>query len=544
MKTKKLPHLNRVARSQDDACEKALRLMDQGDHNGALAGLDALLIKEPGHLEARLNKGVCLGALGQVEQAARHFHSVHVSAPSHLLTLKLCAQAHDRAKFFDMTLKFWVLYTNAKPDEYEAWSSMARVALRMGKHVPSVMYATQALSLEPQNPNAYNNLGSTLLALERLDDAEQAFQTTIALEPDNSTALSNLALLSFLRGNHKEAVRAYESLLPKLNLEPDALAEFMYRSGFAYLGAGHLKEGWRRLEYGFEVADALARWPQRKFMVPRWTGEPVDDKRLLVWREQGLGDELLFYGVLNELEAMCPNIMVECEPRLVSLLQRSFPRMTVRASTQDTIKDLIDPGCDFHIAAGSLMGIFRNHLDDFKKYRPYIKPNPELVMDFSERLKPYAGKKLVGICWRSGNVNATRIKHYMMLGDFSEILQNPDYVVVNLQYGDCEEEVLRVEQALGVQVVRWADVDLKDDQEAVAALMSQLDVVIAPQSAVEKMAIAVGVPVIIFGLKLWSSLGQEHYPWSSNAELISPDTGQPITTVLPRIMSSLQAIST
>tara|TARA_B110000503_G_scaffold109037_1_gene163065 strand:+ start:133 stop:705 length:573 start_codon:yes stop_codon:yes gene_type:complete len=190
------------------------------------------------------------------------------------------------------------------------------------------------------------------------------------------------------------------------------------------------------------------------------------------------------------------------------------------------------------------MGIFRNHLDDFKKYRPYIKPNPELVMDFSERLKPYAGKKLVGICWRSGNVNATRIKHYMMLGDFSEILQNPDYVVVNLQYGDCEEEVLRVEQALGVQVVRWADVDLKDDQEAVAALMSQLDVVIAPQSAVEKMAIAVGVPVIIFGLKLWSSLGQEHYPWSSNAELISPDTGQPITTVLPRIMSSLQAIST
>jgi ADP-heptose:LPS heptosyltransferase len=97
---------------------------------------------------------------------------------------------------------------------------------------------------------------------------------------------------------------------------------------------------------------------------------------------------------------------------------------------------------------------------------------------------------------------------------------------------------------LGVQVVRWADVDLKDDQEAVAALMSQLDVVIAPQSAVEKMAIAVGVPVIIFGLKLWPSLGQEHYPWSRNAELISPDTGQPITTVLPRIMSSLQAIST
>ena len=151
MKTKKLSHLNRFVSPQVDAYEKAFRLMGRGDHEGALAGLEAVLVKEPGHLEARVNKGICLSALGRFEPAARHFLSVHESAPSNLLILKLCAGAHARANLFGMALKFWVLYTKVKPDDYEAWSSMSVAASKFGESTRSAMYATQALSLQPQN---------------------------------------------------------------------------------------------------------------------------------------------------------------------------------------------------------------------------------------------------------------------------------------------------------------------------------------------------------------------------------------------------------
>ena len=127
-----------------------------------------------------------------------------------------------------------------------------------------------------------------------------------------------------------------------------------------------------------------------------------------------------------------------------------------------------------------------------------------------------------------------------MLEDISEILINPDYAVVNLQYGDCEQELLNAEAALGIKIVRWNDVDLKDDQEAVAALIGQLDVVLSPLSAVGQMTMAVGVALIAFGQPLWMSLGQEHYPWSKNVELITPIAGQELSTIVPRIVASLE----
>ncbi|MDG1108927.1 MAG: tetratricopeptide repeat protein [Burkholderiaceae bacterium] len=538
MKIKKTSHLNRFASSRDNTCEESLRLMDRGDHEGALAGLEAVLAKTPGDLEAGLNKGLCLAAMGQLEQAARHLQSVHESAPSDPLILKVCAQVHGHANYFDMALKFWSRYAKAKPEDYDAWAGMAYVSLRLGDDISSLMYATQALSLDPQNSHAYNNLGTALLGMDRLDDAEQAFQTALALEPGNFNGLTNLALLCFLRGNYKEAVHEYESILPSVNPESVAFCELLYRSSFAYLGTGQLREGWRRYENGLQLKDSSARWPQPKLTAPRWTGEPLGDKRLLVWGEQGLGDELQFYGLLNELKGMCQNITVECDPRLVSLLMRSLPDITVRAQNRNSF--VLAQDCYAHIPAGSLAGIFRNQIEDFKKQRPYIKPNPKLEQDFSDRLKPYADKKLVGLSWRSGSVNARRVKHYMRLEEISEILSNPDYAFVNLQYGDCEQELLNAEAALGIKIVRWHDVDLKDDQEAVAALIGQLDVVLSPLSAVGQMTMAVGVALIAFGQPLWMSLGQEHYPWSKNVELITPIAGQELSTIVPRIVASLE----
>jgi tetratricopeptide (TPR) repeat protein len=537
MKSKKPHPKHRLDRLDNLDCQKAVDQMDRGDHEAALACLDAVLARTPDHYLAGLNKGLCLSKLGRLKEAIQQLHTLYESFPQEVLLLKMCGLAYGEAGHFVAALQFFQRYTEAKPNDYEAWASMCQISAQAGKDTNALMYAAQALSLAPLNPDAYNNLGAALLPLGRLDEAAQAFETTLALKPNNYMALSNLGSLSHSRGEHEKAISYFEKALSMLDSGCEDYEILLYRSCFPHLGAGYLKEGWRRYEYGFSPIDIISRHPKRKFPKPRWSGEPLGDKRLLVWAEQGLGDELQFFGELNEVRERCDKIVVECDPRLVSLLGRSYPDITVRADRRDSA--IVIQDFDTHIPAGSLAGLFRNDIDDFKKRRPYIKPDPEMALDFSERLSRYTGKKLVGLSWRSGNVSARRSQHYLTLDALVEILTNPSYAVVNLQYGDCEDELLRAEAALGIKIVRWHDVNLKDDQEAVAALISQLDVVLSPQSAVAQLTMAVGVPLIIFGQPTWMSLGQEHYPWSKNAELFTPNPGEELSTVVPRIVASL-----
>jgi len=536
MKLKNIPRKQRAEDVVDKQCRRALALMDARNYADALKRLESLLDKAPEHYLARLNRSVCLSQLGRYDEAARQLYLVHVSVPNDLRVLKMCGVAHAKAGYFDMALRFLQRYTKEKPSDYDAWGAMCTCAGGLGQHTNAVIYATQALGLDPLNPDAYNNLGVTLLGLARLDEAEQAFQTALAIDAENITASSNLGAVFEKRGDFKGAVISYDGVLPRIDQNSSFGKEFLYRSSYAYLGAGLLSEGWRRYDYGFFPHDSLSRQPKRKFEVPQWGGERLAEDRLLVWGEQGLGDELWFLGILNEVRELCNKVTVECQPRLVSLLQRSFPDVSVRASN---LSPSASCDYDFHIPAGSLMGIFRNHINNFKKFKPYLKPQPARSKDFLEKLKPYAEKKLIGVCWRSGKLSAERNQYFLSLDELSEVLTNPNYAIVNLQYGDCEEELLRVEEALGIEIIRWQDLDLKDDQEGVAALISQLDLVLSAPTAVAQLAIAMGSPLVQFGMRHWSFLGQERYPWSSNMTWITPEAGKPLNTALPTIVEAV-----
>jgi ADP-heptose:LPS heptosyltransferase len=134
-------------------------------------------------------------------------------------------------------------------------------------------------------------------------------------------------------------------------------------------------------------------------------------------------------------------------------------------------------------------------------------------------------------------MDVSRNKHYLPLDELAPLLKLEDCIFVNLQYGDCEEELCRVEQQLGISIVRWADVDLKNDLERVFALISCLDAVVSAATAVFRMAEVFGQDTILFGPKGgWTHLGQESYPWSSCVHHISPSTGDELNTVVPKII--------
>jgi tetratricopeptide (TPR) repeat protein len=533
---------NPALRSADTQCQKAVQLLNKQKYHEALVILDAILKRQPEHRLAKRSKPVALFHMGQQHEAAKLFHQLHEQDHEDLVILKHCGIAYTAIGAFDLAIRFLSRYVKSKPNDFDAWTSLSAAAGKSQKYVESMMYATKALSLEPTNPVAYNNLGATLLGVNKLKEGEQAFETALVLDKNNVDALSNLATLAQQRGDDEAAVALYNNLLANLDHNTPFEKEVLYRSSFSHLSTGRLREGWRRYDYGFLPTDLGSRTPKRHFQVPQWRGEPLGDKRLLIWGEQGLGDELWFFGLLNEALEHCHNVIVECEPRLVSLMTRSFPNVKVRATnlSQMMLTGLKD--FDVHIPVGSLMALFRNNINDLKKLRPYLRPDPDLIVDFSERLAPFKGKKLIGLCWRSGKMNVNRNSNYLPLDELAPLLKLEDCVFVNLQYGDCEEELSRVEQQLDISIVRWADVDLKNDQECVAAIISCLDTVVSAGTAVSRMAEFVGQETILFGPKGgWTHLGQESYPWSSCVHHISPSPGDDLNTVVTKILEYVNA---
>ena len=239
------------------------------------------------------------------------------------------------------------------------------------------------------------------------------------------------------------------------------------------------------------------------------------------------------------------SITFECSERLLSTYQRSFPRFQVRpefAAGSDT--GAAFEGYDFHVPVAALPGLLRKTHQDFLKQRPFIKVNFDHVFDLQERLKPFEGNKLVGICWRSGLMDPLRNKEYSSLDDWGDIFTMPGCTFVNLQYGDCEAELQQAESRFGVQIVRWPDLDLKNELDRVFSLIYLMDAVISAPTAVNCMAGAVGVKTLYLGnQKSWTTLGQtDRYPWYPNTLVCGRSTDVSAAQALTRVPEILRSL--
>jgi ADP-heptose:LPS heptosyltransferase len=115
--------------------------------------------------------------------------------------------------------------------------------------------------------------------------------------------------------------------------------------------------------------------------------------------------------------------------------------------------------------------------------------------------------------------------------------------IVNLQYGDCEQEIVAAEQALNIKIHRWADIDLKDNQEQLAAIMSQMDMILTPGTAVMQLAGAMGCPTMAFLRKTpVFFLGQSETPWFSSIRSFVAPVTEPIQNQVPYMKAYLKEL--
>lgn len=242
------------------------------------------------------------------------------------------------------------------------------------------------------------------------------------------------------------------------------------------------------------------RAPCRHFMAPLWKGESLKDKTILIWREQGIGDELAgsmyFQALIDRADREGGRVKIECTDRLESLFRRSFPRAQVDREALDD--DMVRTDLDYHIPA---LSIRKNVDHKFKfpvEYVAHLSPHKELRRKWRERLDALGSGLKIGICWRSGLQSAGRNNFYAEQQDLAPLLALPNVHWVNLNYAGYQQDYQELRELYGVDMHIWDDLDLKNDFEGLAALTSELDLVISAASTPGVLACCLGRPTWMF----------------------------------------------
>ena len=442
----------------------------------------------------------------------------------------------------------------------------------------------RAIAIEPQHLSGRYNLACALQQAYDTDAAIPLYREIIAVDGSHYRALNNLALALQWAGQNAEAHELYgraERVAARQGIDPAALGELcapdadrlddvqaqiqvsedqiasdvgplqqgsvgsmfpeaVWNKSLLDLAIGNLASGWDGYEFRWFKANAVGN---RTFRQPLWDGKrDIAGKRLLVWREQGIGDEIMFGSCVPDLAASGAQVTLECTPKLRPLFQRSFPGVRTVGPTDRPDEERDD--FDVHLPIGSLPRFYRRSLAAFPSRRGFLIPDPERVAHWRRRLEELGPGPYVGIVWRGRVQTLSRNLHYTQIEEWEPVLRTPGVVFINMQYDAAEDEVARVRDALGVAPHTLSGIDMWNDLLDVAALLQALDLLISVSTAVMSIAGGVGVPTWLLSVDniAWPCLGTDHLPWYPNMRLFTRPLSQPWLTVMQRVADELQAV--
>ena len=533
--------MKKQSRKLIQCLNEAQQLIDGQQWSEALALLQKAQHLDAGNYAILFQLGWVHMHLGQPAQALGYLGRVELMVSENAVVLNSVAVAYILMSQWPVALKVLLQAMALDASNIDTYVNLSSVYSNLGDHKKSFDVAMKGVALEVSNVSLHLNMGSALLGMGFSKEAHMSFETCIVLQPDNLDAQMNLAVSVTRQDNPEQAIEDFENyLLLAIPAGHDKVNVAKYYLGYELLKTGQLEQGWALYEHGFDpaVPAYVARAPARQFAVPRWQGQPIPGQRLLVWAEQGLGDEILFLSCLNDVLKSCDEVILECAPRLLGVMARSFPGVTVRASAYAprNFNQSIFHDFDYHISLGSLPGLYRRSLQDFQYSVPFIVTDAQKKEEFTRRLAAYEGKVKVGICWRSGLLSADRNHDYSAVLDWAELFQLPNCVFVNLQYGDCEVELTEVEALLGISIVRWPDLNLKNEIDDVFALIDCLDLVVTAPTAVHALAGSLGKSTLLIqGTWDWPNLGTDAFPWYPSTRCYTAAKGEVPATVLSQV---------
>jgi tetratricopeptide (TPR) repeat protein len=410
-------------------------------------------------------------------------------------------------------------------------NGLASVMLRRSlENVPGMLEGFKRLGVTPKDDKMnevknffdikrseiLNALGTCYKHENKIDEARRLFEEAQSHIPPNADIQNNLGTLYINEGRPDKAL---EHLDFARLIQPDH-PQASWNKSLAHLEMGDYAEGWPLYDKGFDAKVRYERnYTPPNIILPRWRGE--SGKSLIVYGEQGIGDEILFASCLNEVINKSELVVLDCHKKLQRLFANSFPTIDIYGTREDTqinwsmkADGTMRYPFNSRAAMGSLPAFFRPSLESFPG-TPYIKPDVEREANWCARLAKLGPRPKIGISWAGGHkrtrieVRSTRLEQWLPI-----LSQDADFI--SLQYTNCQQEIDEFTSKHGIKVHYFPEASHSPDYADTAALVANLDLVITVCTSVVHLAGAMGVPtwVLTPSRPAWRyRLDLDYMPW-------------------------------
>ena len=369
----------------------------------------------------------------------------------------------------------------------DPYFNLGNIYIQKNDFVKSESLYEKAVGLNNNNPDYFFNLAVAKSNLNKIHDAIVHYQKTLELEPDNAKAFKFLGNCLKDLKNFNEAVKVYNSWRSLDPENPDPV----FNKSLIHIRNGRFDIGWKLYEAGLrnntrEPFDGF--YNETKDI---WDGVPFDGT-LLVYGEQGLGDQILFGTILPELLNDQKNIILKVDNRLKNLFRSSFPNITVVSKHDYINKDQYTK----YISMGSLCKFYRKHTDDFMKseFKSYHL-NHQLPVKYNEQLKKLKNLK-IGISWITFSTN-NGSKRSLKDVDVARILNCSNNSYINLQYGDVSGSISNINKLCDKNLTTIQDLDMTNDLDNLIGVIKNCDLIITIDNTMAHLASSLGKQVWI-----------------------------------------------
>lgn len=472
-----------------------------------LQSIDRAIQLAPDVAQYQVNRAVVLAQLGRVDEAIGSLRQAIGRQGGNGDTAEThynLAHLLDRQGNLEEAFAEYRRALDLKSDYAQAWNGLGNALKKKGEMDGAIAAFRQATVLHPQYVDAFNRLAKTLDEQDRVEESAAAYERAAQLQPQSAEAQGALGNIYHRAGRFEDAINAFnaalklrpgyaEALYSIANVQKDqgkldeAIATFeqavaargsypeaQWNRALTLLLKGDFANGWKAYE---------SRWTDQARLLPKplWDGKDLEGKRILLRLEQGLGDIIQFIRYAPMVAERGGKVVVQCPQPLKRLLEGQCNIETV-VSFAEQVTDY-----DVHYPLLSLPALFGTTVETIPNDVPYLLADATLAQTWADRMGGEPGGLKVGIAW-AGNPEYLHDRQRTI----SPAALKPLGEVENVRFHSLQKgpQLLGGSSAVPIPMVDWAD-ELKDFADT-AALISNLDLVIACDTAVAHLAGAMG----------------------------------------------------
>jgi tetratricopeptide (TPR) repeat protein len=571
-----------------DRFHMANNLINNGKFTNAKILLNEILSADPRHAESLFCSALIAEKEGLPQDAIHYLESALKIEPQNLKYLYTIGDFYYEQNYLDQGVKIFELIISIKPYDYNGYYNLAGFLHKQKKYKQSLLNYHKVLQLHEDNINAIYNIGAILIDTKNYENAVQYFQKVIesqsnsddalnnlgfsylelydvenaieclnkalSINPNNFNALNNLGKAYEKKSLFSEAIKCFDGVI---NLKPDyaeaysnrgvalqelrrideaindfdkaislepQYAEASHNKSLILLLKGEFKKGWELYKWRWRISSSSTERFHTK--TPHWDGIDTDKSlKIFLWAEQGIGDEIFYFGILKKYFKIYSRVIISADNRLHEIFKRSMPDVEfIDRKKIDT--EFIESTVDFQAPMGDLGYLYSvNNTFNVNNPIPFLLVNSFNNIGIKKRSHVLNGKILCGLSWKSANKDIGLSKSLNLI-ELAPLLLIENVEFVSLQYGSTADEIELVEKNIGKKIHTIHDLDIFNDIDGLTSLISDCDFVVTTSNITAHLTGAIGkkgmvlIPYSRGKIWYWHS-GEGQSLWYPSLKLVS-----------------------